>query len=350
MDRQDSLPLTRATLYPLEPIALGSWDCESVNSYMRRLAFRHFVGYRPFKAFISEVGAQMSNELTAGGAKTLDMTVAALEAAAGRDDLHSCALLPFRNNFLLPIGGADGMGRYCPACIAESPFPEAWGRVLWDIPIVSTCPLHEVDLIFADCPFSLGRGCKSPPQLPGICVRCGSVSYKCSKDSVTPAAEKDLMIAQQIAVLVAAASGGKEFDRSVAAEAALSLLVDEFGSLLQAARFFRMNVNCLYRLGRSRLSVELLTTICATTGVKLASLLEGKIEYVYAPSDLFPRARRRTARDAELMLSLRHAVEQTPGTSVRAIARSLRVNRATLVAKFPELIAMIDKQVKKTEP
>ncbi|SOE92920.1 hypothetical protein SAMN05414139_05681 [Burkholderia sp. D7] len=108
-----------------------------------------------------------------------------------------------------------------------------------------------------------------------------------------------------------------------------------------------MNVNCLYQLGRSRLSVELLTTICATTGANLFSLLEGQIEYVYAPSDLIPRARRRTARDTELMLSLRHAVEQTPGASVCTIARSLGVTQATLVAKFPELTAMIDKQVKK---
>jgi hypothetical protein len=46
-----------------------------------------------------------------------------------------------------------------------------------------------------------------------------------------------------MADLVAAISGGKEFDRGVAAEAVLCHLADEFGTIMDAARFFRMDVN-----------------------------------------------------------------------------------------------------------
>jgi hypothetical protein len=82
----------------------------------------------------------------------------ALASAAHCDGLRKCALLPFRNNFTLLIGDIDGARRYCPACIEESPFPDAWGRVLWDIPMVDACPFHALDLMPCSCSFPVRGG------------------------------------------------------------------------------------------------------------------------------------------------------------------------------------------------
>ncbi|WP_244106596.1 hypothetical protein [Paraburkholderia phenazinium] len=157
-----------------------------------------------------------------------------------------------------------------------------------------------------------------------------------------------MIFAQQMADLVAAASSGKKFDQFVAVDAALSLLKDEFGSVLEASRYFRIDVNQLYQLGRSRPSVELLMAMCAVTGAKLLSLLEGKIEYLYPPSDFVPRASRKAARNAELASMLQRAAGEKCVASINTLARSLRVGRRRLDAISPDQTAEIDKQVNAT--
>lgn len=334
----------KTTLYALPPKAVGSSDCESVGSYLQRLAFEHGVSYSRLKLFVSAANCEKPKRLAVHRVGTLSSTIAVLEVATGCNDLRKCALLPFRDTFLLPIAEITGLNRYCPACVAETPFPDAWGRLLWDIRFVNACPFHKLNLISSDCTSSPGGGWAKGPLRPGICERCGSVSYMCNRKPETSATERDLIFAQQIADLVAAASSGKEFDRFVAVDAALSLLKDEFGSVLEASRYLRMNVNTLYQLGRSRPPVELLMTMCAVTGAKLLSLLKGKIEYLYPPSDFVPKTSRRAERNAELALVLQRAAGERGVASINTLARSLRVGRRRLEAINPNQTAAIDKK------
>ncbi|MGF6867711.1 hypothetical protein P3T19_004687 [Paraburkholderia sp. GAS205] len=268
--------------------------------------------------------------------------------AVGCDGLRKCALLPFRNNFTLMIGGIDGAGRYCPACIEESPFPAAWGRVLWDIPIVDACPSHGLDLVSHSCLTPRRCGSASAPNLFGVCPSCGSVSYRCSQPSARRATGDRLIIAAQMAELVEAVSGGKEFDRGVTAEAVLCHLAEEFGSVLEASRFFRMDVNQLYQMGaRPKIPVDLLMTICVATGANLVHLIDGKIERAYQPSDSIPKARRTKIRNAELALAFQEVAGEMPGMSLRELARSLRITSRRLEVILPDLAATIREEESK---
>ncbi|MGF6646684.1 hypothetical protein P3T24_003999 [Paraburkholderia sp. GAS33] len=307
---------------------------------MRRLAFQHCVPYVKLKSYLSEIYPSrrgLRNRYNSPGKEAESLTL-----ATGCDGLHKCALLPFRNNFALMIGGIDGAGRYCPVCVEESPFPDAWGRVLWDISIVDACPFHEIDLMSCSCLIPMQYGSAKAPNLFGVCPCCGSVSYGCSEHPARRATGNKLIIASQMADLIAAISDGKEFDRGVAAEAVLCHLVDEFGSVMEASRFFRMDVGHLYTLGgRSRVPIDLLMTICLTTGANLVRLLDGKIERAYQPSDAIPRARRRTIRDAELALAFQQAAGEMPGMSLHELAQSVRVAPRRMEVILPELVATI---------
>ncbi|WP_310699399.1 TniQ family protein [Paraburkholderia sp. USG1] len=331
-------PIVGTILYPLKAIGIGSWSCESVGSFMRRLAFQHCVRYAKLKSYLSEIYPAGSGWRDPFNSP--EKEAEALTLATGCAGLHQCALLPFRNDFALSIGGIDGAGRYCPACIEESPFPDAWGRVLWDIAIVDACPVHAVELMSCSCLNPTVYGVANAPDLFGVCPWCGSVSYGCHQRPARRASGNKVIVASQMAGLVAAISGGKKFDRSVAAEAVLCHLADDFGSVLAASRFFRMDVNQLYHLGRrSRLSVDLLMTICVTTGASLVGLLDGIIERAYQPSDLVPLARRKATRNSELAAACRQAANKMPGISVYELARTLRVTPREIEVAIPELAA-----------
>lgn len=310
---------------------------------MRRLAFQHCVSYVKLKSYLSEIYPSRRGSRNSFNSPVNEAE--ALTLATGSEGLHKCALLPFRSNFSLLIGGMDGSGRYCPACIAASPFPGAWGRVLWDISIVDACPVHALDLMSCSCLIPRHYRFAGAPDLFGVCPRCGWVSYGCSQQPAKRATGNNLIVASQMAGLVAAISDGREFDRGVAAEAVLCHLVDEFGSVLEASRFFRMDVNQLYQLrGRPKVPIELLMTICVATGANLVRLLDGKIERAYRPSDSIPQARRRTIRDAELALKLQEAVGEMPGMSIHELARSLRVTPRRIELVLPELAATMKRK------
>lgn len=324
-------------LYPLKPIGIGLWDCESVGSFMRRLAFQHCVRYAKLKSYLSEI--YPGHRASRNPFNSPEKEAKALALATGSEGLYKCALLPFRNNFTLLIGGIDGAGRYCPSCIEECPFPDAWGRVLWDISIVDACPLHEIDLVSCSCLIPMRYGYARAPDLFGVCPCCGSISYGCSQHRARRATGNKLIVASQMADLIAAISGGKEFDRGVAAEAVLCHLVDEFGSVLEASRFFRMDARHLYRLRTlARVPVDLLMTICLSTGANLVRLLEGEIERAYQPSDAIPLARRRTIRDAELALAFQQAAGDMSRMSLNELSRSFGVAPRRVKVILPELV------------
>lgn len=172
----------RTLLFALPPIGVGTPDCESLSSYLIRLACEHSL---PPRRFISRLilgcleqakpwcDAKFFRRYAAtvnGLGQYAEKFVGALGVATGRADLEALTMLPWRR-LLAPNGTplTSASRRWCSACLHEScenqasedRCREAYWPLSWSVSAVSACSRHKVPLTDA-CPHCARR----QPTLP----------------------------------------------------------------------------------------------------------------------------------------------------------------------------------------
>lgn len=181
----------RSTLYPLEPIGVGTSWVECLTSYIARLADAHcvFSGVLIYKMIIPLMSEYTSEErqhplFRADGNKSnllngtgirATIAVQSLETLTERTDLRALTLLTLTD--VLPLRGLIRLTKaWCPGCYEE------WRRagkiiydpLLWVLQEVSVCVRHSQYLRMS-CPYS--DCARSLPALTwrsqsGYCAYC----------------------------------------------------------------------------------------------------------------------------------------------------------------------------------
>ena len=198
--------LPRAPLYGRHPAALGTGLVESLSSYVSRLCVARSVrvtdvfdslvrplvpaDFLPPRSHLAYYLSTDTAHFDGLGPRT-DRFVAAFEKLTACPRLHLHTFLPWR--LLLSARQAAVVSRagarWCPCCFADwrARRLELWEPLLWRVPVVRWCPVHDVPLA-ERCP-ACGRVQRAFSQsVPiGYCERCG-FDFACPQWSGGPAA------------------------------------------------------------------------------------------------------------------------------------------------------------------
>ena len=195
----------RVPLYGPNPAPVGTGFVESLSSFVARLCVARSVsvvdvfdflvrplvpdGFLNPRGYLSFYLSHDSVDLDGLGSRVQHF-VAAFEQLTDRPDLHLHTFLPWRSLFNQRSSLVSRSGkRWCPRCFADwrERQLELWEPLLWRVPVVRWCPVHDVAL--ADrCP-ACSRVQRAVSQsVPiGYCERCG-LDFACAQWSGGPAA------------------------------------------------------------------------------------------------------------------------------------------------------------------
>ena len=205
----------RSRLYSLTPMGIGSFQVESVTSYMMRIADAHAVSLgtlireeiRPNLTACSKRLSFAALHSLNGSGPCFVQWVEILESLTARNDLRALTLLPW-----LGVLAADGVLRryraWCPRCYEECRDHESavYDPLLWMLAPVTVCPRHEIPLLEychhcgkRSLPLSAGARC-------GFCSHCngwlGSGPPAPTSDALAPDLESRLYTARDVGNLL----------------------------------------------------------------------------------------------------------------------------------------------------
>ena len=346
-------------LYGLQPYGVGTGACESLRSYICRLADAHRISVY---ALITDVliklvssndrkwypGIQtLKNYLPIGGYTSKIITV--LTDATSADNLVSCTMIPLQG-----ILGGNRMfaieDRYCPICLNEARQRDcSYGHLAWDIACVTACFIHGVELEESKCgaPKEVHLKQSFRKVLSGVCPVCGSIGYQCRREKAVIASDVDVWKARQVAEVISCLPDSGKLFSSHNIVIGLKLLVESFseGKSAIAARRAGINKSVLWGWLTKKYapSLWLLLDLCLAAEVSLLSLMRGKPLVCKSPcfkaKPLKPRTQKATTEERES--ALRNALVVVPPQSLSAVARQLGLDGATLRKRFPELSACV---------
>jgi transcriptional regulator with XRE-family HTH domain len=349
-------------LYPLEPRCIGTGDCESLKSYICRLADSHRVSPTSLinefllDMLITQQGnwqnviintMKVKSHCISTGNMTKDM-VNVLTAATGVEGLDNCTMLPL-SHVVCTKGLLASGERHCPTCVkATNQVEPLHGYLLWELACVKACPIHGVQLQSSQCgaPKHKHLPLQNRKVLSGVCSTCGSIGYLCRHE--TPTIESDIEIwkARQIAEFISCFPIATQLFSPEKTIAGLKSLVNTFadGTQAIAARRAGIHKSVLWGWmhGHYLPSIGLLLDLCLSTGVSLTSVMKGQPNKCpsphFMPDDVIKREQRATAKEREN--TLKEALEASPPLSLGAIAKKLGLCNKTLRNQFPEQVAI----------
>jgi hypothetical protein len=202
---KEACPLERRTLRKLEPIGIGTGQCESLYSWLLRLAdslcvvpldlFRFLVAASA-KEDIRKLGSRndlgrVISAISVGTDKRTYPLVSELCRITSQNELACLTLMP-QSEFLPGNGRGAKARKWCPLCIEESRRDGViYHRLLWEVGACLACPIHQIKLhnSCGRCGYgALGSslGHFAPSLLfPGYCFHCGGwLGFSCSKPLV----------------------------------------------------------------------------------------------------------------------------------------------------------------------
>lgn len=244
------------TFPTLEPLAIGTPDCESLSGYIQRccgllgilpgqlvsrvlgwLAAEHVEQIGHWKRRCGNVPLNQHANGFGGGRQFS----ALLHAVTGRTDLEKLTIGTW--DWLVPTRGVlrPSLG-WCPACLASDPIP--YHRLSWALQPVTVCAIHKTSLASL-CP-TCGREVPVLHDRSQIlfCSRCGGDLRRAGAAPVV--SDYSFWVAQEIAVLIAGTSATPRNLRVSSTSLLRALLI---------ARGCRDNVQIAKRLGTSKVTV-----------------------------------------------------------------------------------------------
>jgi len=342
-------------LYGLKPYNVGTGACESLPSYISRLADEHrisvgsllndIIKVNYFPSLPSSIGFKVNDFLPIGD-YTQSM-VNALALATNVGNLLGLTLNPLRgiiSSHQLLCKSA----RHCQLCLHDL-CDNVYGQLIWNIACVTACPIHSIALAESKCGATKVHRVKAQQKklLFGVCPVCGSIGYKCCSPPITVASPVEVWKARQVADLISNLPDAKYKFSPQALTAGLNRVIDDFaeGKLAFAADCARMHKSVLWdwiHMDRTP-SLRLLLNLCLAVGVSLTSVMQGTpvlcpnpgfhfVEYKDPAPKVSIDVRERALRDALLV---------SPPLSLSAVARHLGLDVSALRRSFPEMAASL---------
>jgi len=344
---------TPTPLYGLQPYSVGTGACESLTSYICRIADEHRISVF---SLINDVVNPMYNlgkdksccsrlkNFVPMGELSRNMVIA-LSLATGSRNISACTL-----NSLQGILGANGLyskdDRHCQLCFDEAIISgDLYYHHIWNIACVAACPIHSVQLINSKCcsPVNNHLNASSRKVLYGVCSVCGSIGYQCGDEKLITASPVEIWRAQQVAQLISCLPDAENTFTCEGLFSGLNLVIESFayGSLTVAASRAGIHKSVLWGWINSKHtpSLRLLLDLCMAAGVSLVSVIRGEPISCHCPAINVVPLKLRTEKVAaeQREIKLRSALNAVPPISLSEVSRQLGLESSALRRKFPEL-------------
>lgn len=350
-------------LYSLEPKGIGTGQCESMKSYIYRLADSHRISPAQLLNEIlwdrvkkrlhlkypkNRRGIWNNSWLLSTGTRT-DNLVEVLANTTGISALMACTMQPIKNilNTRTLVSMAD---RYCPECINQHGNAyDAYGRLLWLVGSINACPIHGIRLVQQTCGAESGKRLElfRGKWLPGACMSCGSIAFQCSAQARQNATEVEIWNATQVADLISYFPGTPQLFSRESLASGLSGLIAEYrkGMFCVAARSTRIHKSVVWGWirGHHLPSLDKLLDLCLAAQMSLTSVLMGAPISCPCPNsdEKPPRPANRKLPKSEREAKLKEEILTFPPRSLASVAAEMGISRKCLQIQFPDLVAKI---------
>lgn len=351
---------------PLE--GRGTWEVESLRSYIERLAYAHsFKPRRLLEALFSrfplgDESINMQHLLrfwdVHGHADAGPVLVRRLEAAT-LTPLTASTMRRFERLFSLVHLVRQKNPVYCPECCSDHEMP-TYGRLLWEVQGVTACPKHRVLLRSVkrcDAPAAERLSVNRRPAMRAVCGGCGSIGFACVAEPAEPATDSAVWVAQQAGALLALDDSQLDGLTRESCLVGLRDVVQQAfgGSVVNASLdsgLARATVHTWLH-GDGRPSLAKLLQFCLRARADLLELLRGRYQST-AKSDvegpgplthLAPRPYVRPAmsrQDMEQRLKAALAAEEV--VSVRRLCNEIGISPRSARELFPDLVRVLAKR------
>lgn len=357
----DSRPLT--SLYHLQPKGVGTGEVESFKSYFKRISDAHHISPSVlFNEYISLVIKDESELRTWNRrAKFYSMPqffhngdlaksfVSGLEKMTGNTRLDLCTLIPL-HSVIESIGLFSRATRFCPLCFSDN-LSVNYGRLLWDVGIVTACPLHGCHLVEAVCG---NRDMSAPiPELnrkvlDGVCSKCGSIGFRCHHQAQQMASNEAVLVAQLVFELLQMSSSGHKFDPDslvMGIRKAATKAGDGYPSKGAVNAGLSKGLVSEWIAGKHLPSLPLLLKLCAASGTPLVDIVSNQVKDDLHRSfrlDITPLRKNRgicSTQDRET--ALKNALAEIPPPSLAEVGRRIDLDPANLRRQFSQLSSQV---------
>lgn len=267
---------TTTLLYGIAPRGVGTGQAESANSYRMSLAYEHGIAVAKLRRLIST--SERPDELRVSKGELENLV-----AATGREDLYGCSLSSLHE--LVAING-DASRRVCLECCRvdlKRVGSRSYGRLLWEIPEVTCCPIHRKRLLIPVCGHcTSGRTFTfifNRVSLFGVCGKCGTLAYRCSEQVQEAAAKHEIEIARLMEEVVACLSEIRRVDPQSVKNVARKIIVKN-GGLVAVADQANLCKSLLSRwlsTPSSRFRLKSYIALTMALKVKLSDMLLGRV-------------------------------------------------------------------------
>jgi len=350
-------------LYCIEPRGIGTGLCESLKSYIYRLADEHRVSSlllydEVIKEFLSERNNAWETRiitLSKNGAfispsPITKNIVEILSCLTGMGGLECCTMQPLKNivaNRNLIYYESE---RHCPLCFQEKKeFYELYTPLLWQFGCISVCPIHRIRLVLSKCGKESKQHLPSAYRkiYPGVCSKCGSIGYRCIDETLIAASETEVWRSLQVSKMI------EQFPH-MHGSLTRQNLIDGINKLI--CMYFngvkkivsqRTGIDTAsithWSLGRNAPNLDHLLTICQTASVSLVSLINGApVECDSPVIDINTVKEYKNCISCDKLTQLLLSeLQRTTPLSLKAISKNIRVSQPTMTSKLPDLTSMI---------
>jgi hypothetical protein len=282
------------SLHPIRPQSLNSAICESIHSFVGRMAFHYSITRNQFLRELRPclMGAARNPRTAQVFPSRLSpgwehMVLAELLArATGVYEVILCTIANLIRSLFIHTARP---GRICLLCSRLAPPGEAWDPLIYQFAFVGSCPFHRSRLITPVCPAPDPLPNRCRPDVPGVCSTCGSIGYRCLGDGFEVASEAEHYVATQVGESIAAMTDVNCHIDKRSIQRGIGLLhdiADEQARL--RARSWPHSINAHESSWKWPTKIDLFTllSICAKLQVSLSHALMGNL--VAAPAPTLP--------------------------------------------------------------
>lgn len=343
------------TFYPLVPKGVGTLDCESILSYMARLAAAHRVSLNALCEFVREQTpdadwSSWHNPVLNLSLRVPDSFLETVIRLTGQPSLWLCTFDRIYDLVHLRKSKNLRVQRHCPICVKQAPFPGGWNRLLWTVDIVEACPEHGV--VFSDTRCGADRKQwvyqSDRAYLPCVCRSCRKNAFACRKTEVRTASAQQIWVARQVGELVAAMSEGEVFDAESLRTGIDHIIRNRWRNTSDAARSLGLAFTTvsLAATGSAPVSLRLLVSLCSAVDIKLVDLLRGRRVAIRKNCNpvVFPRyfrAQRRPRKEGDLRLTISRILQEEPHIGIVQLADRIGVQTTVFYQKLPDVVQQL---------
>ncbi|WP_322032821.1 TniQ family protein [Paraburkholderia sp. J76] len=342
------------SLYSLTPKGVGTQDCESILSFMARLAAAHNVSLNSLCEFVRTQTPDADwlswrNPVVNLSLRVPDAFIETVIRLTGNSSLQLCSLDRIRDLVHLHKSKNFRIQRHCPICVQQAPYPGGWNRLLWTIGVVEACPEHGVALSVSKCGADrkewVYQGDRS--YLPGVCRSCRKNAFGCIRAEGKKASAQQMWVARQVGELIAAVSEGKEFSVEHLRTGINRIIQSRWPNINQAAKSLGLAFTTLSlaATGNAAVSLRLLLSLCSAVDIRLVDLLRGKRTKLGSQNAIvftrYFRSQKQLRDEKDLRRAIRRIMDREPDIRIGQLADRVGVQTSVFYRKLPDVVQQI---------